>query len=137
MRIHHIGSTAVPGLAAKPIIDILVEVSSLAEIDATTDGMAELGYEAMGEFGIAGRRYFHKGGNQRTHQIHAFKKGNPHILRHIVFRDYLRTHPDAASEYGRLKKKVAATCDNDIEVYCDGKEAYVKKLEAIAMKEKK
>ena len=67
-NIYHIGSTAVEGLAAKPIIDILLETSSLEKLDGLDDEFESLAYEAMGEFGISGRRYFRKGGIERTHQ---------------------------------------------------------------------
>ena len=87
VRIHHIGSTAIPGLAAKPIIDILLEVSSLAELDEAAPSLAALDYEAKGAFGIERRRYFQKGGDARTHQIHAFAIDDPHIVRHLAFRD--------------------------------------------------
>ena len=133
IEIHHIGSTAVPGLAAKPIIDILVEVSDLEALDALNDRMRDIGYAPRGEFGIKGRRYFTKGDGDRTHQIHAFKSGDDNVTRHIAFRDYLRADPDVAREYGELKKAVAESCGNDIERYCDGKDAYVKRLVAAAI----
>lgn len=98
--------------------------------------MISLGYEPMGEFGIPRRRYFPKGGNNRTHQIHAFASGDLHVMRHIAFRDYLRTNPEVAWEYGELKKNVARTCGNDIDIYCKGKDAFVKMHEAIAVKQK-
>ena len=133
VQIHHIGSTAVPGLAAKPIIDILLEVNSLESLDAMNDRMINIGYSPRGELGIPRRRYFSKGGDERTHQIHAFILGDPHVFRHLAFRDYLRGHPDTAKEYGLLKLTIAKICDNDIEKYCDGKDEYVKRLEAIAI----
>lgn len=85
--IHHIGSTAVPGIHAKPIIDILLEVSDLAALDARTPAMAALGYEALGEFGIPRRRYFRRnsGADVRTHQVHAFPVGDVGIQRHLAF----------------------------------------------------
>ena len=133
VEVHHIGSTAVPGLAAKPIIDILIEVTDLAALDARNRDMELIGYEPKGEFGIPGRRYFQKGGDSRTHQIHAFAAGDVHVRRHIAFRDYLRSNPGIADEYGVLKKKVAETCGNDIGKYCDGKDAFVKNHEEIAV----
>ena len=72
IAIHHIGSTAVEGLAAKPIIDILAVVRNLENAEAYDSRFEELGYECMGEYGIPGRRYFRKGGEERTHQIHMF-----------------------------------------------------------------
>jgi GrpB-like predicted nucleotidyltransferase (UPF0157 family) len=134
LAIHHIGSTAVPGLAAKPIIDILIEVTSPEALDTLNQEMSELGYEPRGEYGIPGRRFFEKGGDNRTHHIHAFRRGDFNITRHIAFRDYLRLHPEIAREYGELKKAIAATCWNDIERYCDRKDAYVKQLEATAVR---
>jgi GrpB-like predicted nucleotidyltransferase (UPF0157 family) len=132
-KIHHIGSTAVPGLAAKPIIDILIEVSSLQSLDALNSEMKAIGYEPLGEFGIPRRRYFPKGGSDRTHQIHAFPAGDSHVTRHLAFRDYLRANPETAKEYEELKITVAKNCDNDLGKYCDGKDEYVKKIEARAL----
>jgi GrpB-like predicted nucleotidyltransferase (UPF0157 family) len=135
VEIHHVGSTAVPGLAAKPIIDILIEVTDLAALDELISDMQAIGYRPKGEFGIPNRRYFQKGGDNRSHQIHAFARGDFNVTRHIAFRDYLRTHHEVAKEYGQLKKDVAKACDNDIDRYCDGKDAYIKRIEAIAVKE--
>ena len=95
--IHHIGSTAVFGLCAKPIIDILPVVFDLSAVDGQTGAFWAAGYEAMGEFGIPGRRYFRKGGDRRTHQLHIFEKTNvQEIERHLAFCDYLRAHPEKA-----------------------------------------
>jgi GrpB-like predicted nucleotidyltransferase (UPF0157 family) len=104
-KIHHVGSTAVPGLAAKPIIDILIEVTGLEALDALHEDMKVIGYKPKGEFGIPGRRYYQKGGKQRTHQIHAFVTGDFNVTRHIAFRDYLRANSDVAREYGEVKKR--------------------------------
>lgn len=126
VNIHHIGSTSVTGLAAKPIIDILLEVTDLHSLDLLSPDLISLGYESKGEFGIAGRRFFQKGSNNRTHHIHAFKVGDSHVAQHIVFRDYLIAHPDIATEYGKLKKKVALGCNNDPDSYCSGKNDFIK-----------
>ena len=135
VAIHHIGSTAIPGLAAKPIIDILMEVTAVAVLDGLNDELRAIVYEPKGEFGISGRRYFKKGGEDRTHHIHAFASGDFNLIRHLAFRDYLRTHPDVAAEYAELKMRIAATCNNDIYRYCDGKDEYVKRIEARAVDE--
>ena len=98
--IHHIGSTAVPGLAAKPIIDIMPVVRSLGAVDGSRAALELLGYEYLGEFGIPGRRYMRKGGDERTHQVHVFAQGDTvNITRHLAFRDFLRAHPDVCAEY--------------------------------------
>lgn len=133
VAIHHIGSTAVLGLSAKPIIDMLMETSSLELLDEHTFELEALGYEGLGEFGIPGRRYFRKGGDNRTHQIHAFATGDPGLRRHLAFRDYLRAHPEICREYDQLKREVAATCNQDIDRYCKGKDAFIKKHEALAL----
>jgi len=133
LKCHHIGSTSVPGLAAKPIIDILLEVTSLSELDSLNSAMETLGYEPRGEYGIPGRRYFPKGEDLRTHHIHAFEPGDPGVQRHLLFRDYLRLFPEKAGEYAAVKRGVAARCDNDMEAYCDGKDAFVKALEQEAL----
>lgn len=134
ISIHHIGSTAVPDLAAKPIIDILMEVANLDALDAVNERMVGIGYVPRGELGIPGRRYFPKGGDRRTHHLHAFASGDIGLFRHLAFRDYLRAHPEVAQDYGRLKKSIARSCGNDASRYCDGKDAFVKQLEAAAMK---
>lgn len=133
--IHHIGSTAIPGIYAKPIIDILAEVTSLDALGARVDAMQSLGYESMGEFGIPGRRYFRKDDSDgmRTHQIHAFAHQSPQVLRHLAFRDYLISHPDTAQEYSDLKRRLVQTCNGDIEAYMDGKDSFIKEVERKAL----
>lgn len=133
VAVHHVGSTAVPGLAAKPVIDILLEVSSNEKLDERNPAMAELGYEARGAFGIPGRRYFAKGGDVRSHHVHAFESGHPGLVRHLAFRDYLRAHPAVAAEYGELKCRNALLCAHDNEVYCDLKDAFVGEHERLAL----
>lgn len=134
--IHHIGSTSVPFLAAKPIIDIMPVVKDLSGVDAVSGEFVKLGYEYLGEFGIKGRRYLRKGGQERTHQIHIFQmEDDTNILRHLAFRDYLRSHRDVAMEYAALKKDLAARFPYDIDGYCDGKDAFVKRIENLALAE--
>lgn len=105
IAIYHIGSTSVPSLPAKPIIDIMVAVRSLAQADAAAEQFSGLGYEYLGEFGIAGRRYLRKGGDERTHQIHMFQADDwENIGRHLAFRDYMRSREKERNEYANLKK---------------------------------
>lgn len=134
IEIHHIGSTAVKGLAAKPIIDILVGVQSLDDVDKVSYEFEKIGYEYLGEFGIVGRRYLRKGGNERTHQIHIFSYKDRHqIERHLAFRDYMRTHEKDRNKYSKLKKELALKYPYDIESYCDGKDKFVKEIEEKAV----
>ena len=134
IAIHHIGSTAVPGLAAKPIIDILPVVRSLERVDRAAHSLEAIGYEYLGEFGIPGRRYLRKGGDERTHQVHIFSEADPqNILRHLAFRDYLRTHGQIRDAYAALKRELAERYPYDIEGYCSGKAAFVAELEQRAL----
>ena len=101
VAIHHIGSTAIPGMHAKPVIDMLAAVRNVFLLDERNTRLEGLGYEAMGEFGIPERRYFRKDGRDgnRTRQIHAFQVGSPQIARHLAFRDFMRVHHDYANQY--------------------------------------
>ena len=132
--IHHIGSTAIPDILAKPIIDILLEVSDLAWLDQFAGALERLGYEAMGEFGIAGRRYFRKTSPDgvRTHHLHAFLSGSPDVARHIAFRDYLKTYPDQARRYSELKQSLLASWSG-VDAYIEGKASLVRAIEQNAV----
>ena len=133
--VHHIGSTAIPGIPAKPIIDILLEVGDIARLDENPSALERLGYEALGEFGIPGRRYFRKddAAGERTHQIHAFQTGSPETARHHAFRDYMIAHPESARAYGELKQRIALQHPNDIQAYMDGKDAFIREHQAKAL----
>lgn len=134
IAIYHIGSTSVPGLVAKPVIDIMVAVKSLEQVDMISEDFSHIGYEYLGEFGIAGRRYLRKGGDERTHQIHIFHMDDwNNIKRHLAFRDYMRTHKNERDEYAKIKKELAQSFPYDIDGYCDGKEEFVCKVEERAL----
>lgn len=133
LAIHHFGSTSVPGLAAKTIIDILGVVKDIARVDGYDGELQKIGYHGKGENGIAGRRYFQKGGDERTHHLHIYEVGNPEIERHLVFRDYLRAHPEVAKEYGDLKISLSKQFPYDIDSYIDGKEAFASDIQAQAL----
>ncbi len=127
---YHIGSTAVPGLAAKPIIDILLVVSSLEEVDEKELDMIKFHYHPLGENGIPNRRVFWKGQekNHRYH-LHIFKQGNPRIERYLRLREYLKLHPEKASYYAEIKKKAALMHPHDNVAYNIAKEPTIFKLE--------
>ena len=134
LAIHHIGSTSVPGLRAKPTVDVLVEVRKIENLDDLEEPMAASGYEAWGEYGIPGRRFFAKDrGPGRLCNVHVFEANTPEVERHLAFRDYLRGHPDTARAYGELKADLAAQFPTDIEAYMDGKDAFVKRTEKEAL----
>ncbi|MCG9746230.1 GrpB family protein [Shewanella sp. Isolate8] len=154
VSLEHIGSTSVPGLAAKPIIDMLLEVDSLAALDAQAEQLRAFGYVARGENGISGRRYFckseesksdkdksdegkrdeYKAGPQRTHHLHAFQSGSQQLFAHRAFRDYLIAHPDLVNQYGQLKRQAASECDHDSWCYMALKEDFMRQNQVLAMK---
>lgn len=125
IAIHHIGSTSIPGLAAKPIIDIIPVVKDIMGIDAINEKMEALGYEVKGEYGIAFRRFFQKGNPARTHHVHAFEEGNPEIERHLKFRNWMCAHPEDLEAYGSLKQELAQKYPHDRMSYGLGKESFV------------
>jgi GrpB-like predicted nucleotidyltransferase (UPF0157 family) len=131
IELHHIGSTAIPGIVAKPVIDMLAVVPLVEELDARSPRLAALGYEALGEFGIPGRRYFRKNApdGARTHQLHAFAVGSSEVQRHLHFRDYLRAFPAEAAAYAALKEDLAARCGGDMDAYSDGKTDFIRAIE--------
>ncbi|MGJ8524728.1 hypothetical protein LMG33818_000436 [Halomonadaceae bacterium LMG 33818] len=134
-NIHHIGSTSVPGLMAKPVIDILLEVMDILRVDNLNDKMKGAGYKARGENGIFGRRYFQKGNGIRTHHLHVFERGHPEIHKHLAFRDYLRKHADIATRYAALKQQIARACHNDSAQYSAAKHDFIQYHTTLALKE--
>ncbi|MBO6558853.1 MAG: GrpB family protein [Pseudomonadales bacterium] len=136
LKLQHIGSTSIPGICAKPVVDVLGEVASLDEIDGKNDVMVELGYEVRGEFGLKGRRYFSRDNEQghRVFNVHIYKTGSSEIARHVAFRDYLLVHPDIAQKYSELKIALAEKHPESIEDYMDGKDAFIKRVEADAIR---
>ena len=131
VTVHHIGSTAIPSIYAKPVIDMLLVVKDHADLDAKQAALEALGYEARGEGGIPGRRFFRRDNalGDRTHQVHAFEAGSPQIARHLAFRDYMIAHPETAQEYSDLKRELAVQHPNDIEAYMDGKDAFIQEID--------
>jgi GrpB-like predicted nucleotidyltransferase (UPF0157 family) len=133
--VHHIGSTSVPGLAAKPVIDLMPLVTDLANLDRERGHIEALGYEWHGEFGIAGRRYCTLSAETgiRAVQLHFFQADSPHVERHIAFRDYLRAHPVVAAAYQNEKRRARDLHPNDSHAYTDEKSAWIRKTEATAL----
>lgn len=134
VNINHIGSTSIPGIMAKPIIDILPEVKDIAKLDLLTSAMEQAGYEAHGEFGLIGRRYFTKTDldGKRLVNVHCYQTGNPEIKGHLLFKEYMLEHPEEATEYSELKEKLAIQFPDDIDAYCNGKDLFVKNILAKA-----
>ncbi|WP_337017891.1 GrpB family protein [Oceanobacillus massiliensis] len=126
LKFEHFGSTSVPEMKAKPVIDMLGLVKDIQKIDEYNEEMELLGYEAAGEWGIAGRRLFRKGGESRTHHLHVYQYDNPQIDRHLIVRDYLRKH------YSNLKEELARHYTHTSQ-YSKAKGAYVQELEQRAL----
>lgn len=133
---HHIGGTSVPGLVTKPVIDVLVVLTSFIDEASWSDRMSSLGYEVRGEYGISGRRYFSRklaGHDVAGYHVHAYEFGSFHISRHIAFRDYLRLHPDVARDYGELKRSIADGSGCLPDDYPSRKSAFVQRIERKAL----
>jgi GrpB-like predicted nucleotidyltransferase (UPF0157 family) len=142
VRIEHIGSTSVPGLRAKPIIDILGGLNSLSDSPAIIQPLTDLGYSYIPEYesDLPERRFFNKHPREASlgsfggygFHLHVVEIGSYFWRRHLAFRDYLRTHSQAADEYAHLKTRLAAECGSDRERYTDSKTEFVRKIEALA-----
>lgn len=134
LALHHIGSTAIPGMPAKPVIDMLAVVKEIEDVDEAAPALEKMGYSARGENSIPGRRYFtREEGGRRTHHLHVYREGHPAVVRHLAFRDYLIEHPDEAKRYGELKVKLAGRHRDERRRYAEGKEALIAELEEKAM----
>ena len=129
-EIEHVGSTAVPGLAAKPVIDVMVGVGSLEDSPILVERLAGIGYRYVPELEwvFPFRRYFRKPRQgRRTHQIHLVERSNSGWWdRHLLFRDHLRTHPEDAEGYARLKYELSGRFCDDREAYTDAKTAFIR-----------
>ncbi len=133
LRIEHFGSTSVPGLAAKPSLDILVGVSSKQDWPRMIQPLAVLGYvQVPGAFDDAIRWFFVKGlppyGEKRTHHLHVCELESEEWKRELAFRDYLRGYPIDAMKYEALKRELAAKFATDREAYTEAKSEFIKEI---------
>jgi GrpB-like predicted nucleotidyltransferase (UPF0157 family) len=132
--IQHIGSTAVPGMAAKPIIDIGVALKDVGAVDALTPRLEGLGYVYRGLLlGIEGHHFFRRG-DPREYFLHVFEHGSVMWRERLAFRDYLIGHPEVAAQYGQLKRRLAARYADDREGYTARKAAFVERWTDIAIR---
>lgn len=132
LRVEHVGSTAIPGIAAKPILDIDLVLATDADFPAVKAGLERLGYRHNGDQGIPGREAFKRldaeaphgegGGHWMAHHLYVCVEGCRELLRHTAFRDYLEAHPEAAAEYESLKKRLEARSGGERQRYVDLKE---------------
>jgi GrpB-like predicted nucleotidyltransferase (UPF0157 family) len=134
--IEHVGSTAVPGLTAKLILDIMVGVSSLRDAKRCIGPLEQLGYEYRGEAGVPGRLFFRKG-NPKTHHLHVTEIGSEFWERHPVFRDYLRAHPETARNYALPKHDITDRFRRDRAAYTEAKTGFISEVVRRATEDKR
>ncbi len=130
LRIEHVGSTSVEGLSAKPIIDIDVVIEDYSVFEEVVSALGTIGYRHEGDLGIAGREAFKYDGKDhlKKHHLYVCTEDSPELKRHISFRDYLRTHPDAVREYSRIKEEGARLYPCDIDKYIEHKTPLIEKI---------
>ena len=136
VAIEHIGSTAVPGLASRPIVDIMVGVEDIERSGQAVAGLIELGYEYLPEVEaqLPKQRYFRQPAPTAFH-VHMVERGSAAFERHLLLRDYLRSHPQAVQEYSRLKRGLVLRFHHDRKAYVNGKAGFVEAVAAAAIRE--
>ena len=127
LRLEHIGSTSIPGLSAKPVIDVLAGRPGNVSGESYVAVFRQLGYEHKGAYGVPGRNYFRRG-TPRTHHVHLVSWTSTVWEDHLLFRDYLRSHPETAREYETLKRELAALYIQDKERYTDAKGPFIRSI---------
>jgi GrpB-like predicted nucleotidyltransferase (UPF0157 family) len=125
VSIEHVGSTSVPGLAAKPVLDIDIVVESEEAVRQTIDRLAKIGYTHKGNLGIEGREAFRAATNKPAHNLYVCRHDSAALRDHRTFRDYLRTHPETAKAYAELKRSLAGQFPDDINSYATAKTDFV------------
>jgi GrpB-like predicted nucleotidyltransferase (UPF0157 family) len=131
LDIQHVGSTAIPGLCAKPVIDIAIGIENFEKAFETVGPLEAIGYTFRGEFGLPRRHYFIKG-SPRTHQVHMWEIASADWKRHIAFRDYLRANNIARDRYAVMKLEVSRTAKTRLE-YQDAKDPLIQELQREAL----
>jgi len=133
--IEHVGSTSIPGLAAKPVIDLDIITESSAMLPDVISTLAELGYTHVGDLDVPGREAFRREGENvpddntgkrwPRHNLYVCPQDGPGLVEHLDFRDYLRAHPEEISVYAALKRQLAERFPEDLDAYTEGKAAYI------------
>lgn len=130
LRIEHVGSTSVRGLSAKPILDIDVVIRDYSLLGAVVHALEKIGYRHEGDLGIPGREAFKYEGKEhlKKHHLYVCPQDSAELRRHLAFRDYLRAHPEAVREYGRIKEEGAALYPDDIDGYIAYKSPFIERI---------
>lgn len=123
--IEHVGSTSVPGLAAKPVIDLDVVVRSRADVPTAVGRLTVLGYDHLGDLGIIGREAFRPPEGSPAHNLYVCRSDSPSLTNHLALRDHLRRHPEVALAYGTLKRRLAQQFPHDIDGYVAAKTDFI------------
>ncbi len=136
--VEQVGSTSVPDLGAKPVIDLDVVIDSTALLNQAISSLATLGYHHRGDLGVTGREAFGREGSDvprdgtgRTwpvHHLYVCAKDSDELARHVAFRDYLRVNLDDAAEYEAIKRRLARRYPNDIDAYIEGKRPFIEEI---------
>src|SRR5215472_5315258 len=125
LGVEHVGSTAVPGRAAKPIIDLDVVIVSRTDLPAVIAKLRPLGYRPQGDLGVAGREAFNNPPGAPAHHLYVCTADNKELARHLAFRDFLRAHPGTARAYAELKRSLASRFRNDRDAYTEAKTTFI------------
>jgi GrpB-like predicted nucleotidyltransferase (UPF0157 family) len=132
VRFEHIGGTSIPGMAAKPVLDILAGRGHGTPIREYLAALTRAGYEHRGEQGVPGREFLRRG-RPRAYHVHLVEQGSPLWRDYLAFRDYLRAHPDAARQFQELKRDLATRFPRDREAYINGKTTRVQEILRLAI----
>lgn len=130
-KVYHIGSTAIRGIMAKPVVDFLIAVEDFSLLEKNLDKLIEGGLHDRGEAGVPGRRFFLRGtpGGERSAHFHFYQKDHPDVRRHLLFVVYLNAHPEKAHEYQQLKLRLSQKHRFDPEKYTHGKSEWIREMD--------
>ena len=125
VSIEHVGSTSIPGLVAKPVVDMVVIVNSEANSKKAIQALTKLGYEHRGDLGIKGREAFRKPPHLAKHHLYVVMEGSVSLKNHLLFKKHMLENQQARIQYSELKKSLAEKYSNDIDSYCFGKTSFI------------